>query len=171
MGAIDRGLGVVALHVAILGLQDAALGMGEVTLRLAVGLRLRRRSRVAGLLGAFRLALLLRLGARFRLRLGGGPGFGLQLGLGLADLLKPLLLVGYPVGHLVAALVAVEPVLLPIGGLRRLEPAIDLGLEFRFPLFHPNIAHRLVPGPIGLYLMAVQTNIPQLHQARPLRQP
>src|SRR5260370_16801340 len=100
MGAIDRGLGVVALHVAILGLQDAALGIGEVALRLAVGLRLRRRSRLAGLLAAFRLALLLRLGARFRLRLGGGPGFGLQLGLGLADLLKPPLLFRYPLPHL-----------------------------------------------------------------------
>src|SRR5665213_1192604 len=40
---IDRGLGVVALDVAVLGLEDTALGIGEVALRLAVGLALRRQ--------------------------------------------------------------------------------------------------------------------------------
>src|SRR6478609_1578100 len=54
--------------------------------------------------------------------LGCGLGFGLQRGLGLAYLLKPLLLVGHPIRHLVAALVAVELVLLRIGGLGGLEP-------------------------------------------------
>src|SRR5829696_6099923 len=38
-GPIDSGLRVVALDVAILGLQDAALRIGEVALRLAGGLR------------------------------------------------------------------------------------------------------------------------------------
>src|SRR6185437_1129834 len=97
---IDRGLGVVALDVTVLGLQDAAFRVGEIALRLAVGLRFRRR--LAALLAAF----------------------GVQRGLGLAYLLKPFLLVGHPIGHLVAALVAVELVLLRIGGLGGLEPAI-----------------------------------------------
>ena len=35
---IDRGLGVIALDITILGLQDAAFRIGEVALRLAVGL-------------------------------------------------------------------------------------------------------------------------------------
>jgi hypothetical protein len=56
MGAVDGGLGVVALDVAVLGLEDAALEIGEVALRLAVGLRLRRHRCPAARLAAFRLA-------------------------------------------------------------------------------------------------------------------
>ena len=52
MGTIDRGLGVVALDVTVLGLQDAALRVGEIALRRAVGLGFRRR--LAALLAAFR---------------------------------------------------------------------------------------------------------------------
>src|SRR4029077_18731131 len=51
--AIDRRLRVVALDVSVLGLQDAALVIGEVALRLAVGLGRRRRWRLAVLLATF----------------------------------------------------------------------------------------------------------------------
>ena len=104
-----------------------------------------------------RAAPLLRRRGRLRCRL--------QRGLGLTDPLQPLLLVGHPIGHLIAALVAVELVLLLIGRLRRLEPALDLGLELRFPLLHALVAHRLVPGRVGLDLGAVQRHVPQLHQS------
>src|SRR6476660_8013771 len=87
--------------------------------------------------------------------------FGLQRGLGLAYLLKPLLLVGHPIGHLVAALVAVELVLLRIGGLGGLEPAIDLRFKLRFPLLHPIVAHRLVLGRVRLDTGAVERHVPE----------
>src|SRR5437762_13508426 len=110
--SIDCGLRVIALDVTILGLQDAALRFGEVALRLAVLLLFRRRRWLAGLLAAFFLALLFRLFAASHLFCGGGFGFRLQLRLGGTDLRNPLLLVGHPVGHLVATLVAVELVFL-----------------------------------------------------------
>src|ERR1700734_1651921 len=47
---IDGGLRVVALDVAVLGQKHAALGIGEVSLRLALGLLFRRRGRLAVLL-------------------------------------------------------------------------------------------------------------------------
>src|SRR4029077_21035140 len=84
MGTIDRGLGVVTLDVTVLGLQDAAFRVGEIALRLAVGLRFRRR--LAALLAAFGDATLLGFGP-LALHLGCGLGFGLQRGLGLAYLL------------------------------------------------------------------------------------
>src|SRR5579883_2040749 len=58
---IDRSLRVVALDVAVLGLQDAAVRIGEIALRLAVGLALRRRWRPAAPFAAFGDALLLGL--------------------------------------------------------------------------------------------------------------
>ncbi|ESW76192.1 hypothetical protein X772_32340 [Mesorhizobium sp. LSJC280B00] len=162
----DSGLRIVALNVTVLGLQDAASRIGEVALRLALRLRLRWRRRLAVLLAALCLALLLRLVPAAHLFFGGGLGFGLQFGLGLANLLQSLLLVGHPIGHLVAALLAVELVLLPIGRLRGFEPAVDLGLELRFPLLHALVAHRLVLGRVGLDLGAVERHVPELHQSR-----
>src|SRR5580700_9252818 len=134
--AIDRRLGVVALDVAILGLQDAALRIGEVALRLAVRFRARRRRCPAVLFPPSGLALLFRLFSVAPLCFGGGLSFRFQRGLGLADLLQPLPLVGHPGGHLIAALLAVPPVLLGIGGLGGGKPAVDLGLDLRFPLLH-----------------------------------
>ena len=59
-----------------------------------------------------------------------GFRLGLQFGLGRADLLNALLLVGHPFGHLVAALVAAEgPVLLGVRSLGRAQPPLDLGLS------------------------------------------
>jgi hypothetical protein len=54
----DRGLGIEALDVAILGLQDAALRISEVALRFAVGLLFRRCGRLAALFAASGDALL-----------------------------------------------------------------------------------------------------------------
>src|SRR5215217_7258665 len=148
-GPIDSGLRVVALDVAILGLQDAALRIGEVALRLAIGLRFRRCRRPAALFPVFRKALLLCLFAPPLLLFGGGFGLGLQRGLGFPDLLKPLLLVGDPIRHLVAALVAVEPVVLRIGRFGSLKPAVDFGLELRLPLLHALVAHGFVLGGVA----------------------
>jgi hypothetical protein len=122
------------------------------------------------LFAAFRDALLLCLGSPSRLFLGGGFGFRLQLSPGFANLLKPLLLVGHPIGHLIATLAAVEPVLLRIGGLRGFEPAVNLGRQLRFALLHALVAHRLVLGGIRLDLAAVERNVPELHQPGPLNQ-
>ncbi len=162
---IDSGLRVVALDVAVLGLQDAALRIGEVALRLAVGLLFRRRRRLAVLLAPLRYALLFRLRPAPLLLFGGGFGFRFQFGLGLADLLQPFLLVGHPIGHLIATLWAVELVLLCIGRLGRFQPAVDLGGKLRFPLLHALVAHRLVFGRVRLDLGAVERDVPELHQA------
>src|SRR5262249_47967855 len=153
---------IVALDVTVFGLQDAAFRIGEVALRLVLGLLTGRRRPLAALLAAFGDALLVCLFLAPRLLFGGRLGFGLERGLGLADLLKPLLLVGHPIGHLIAAPVAVELVLLPIGRLRGFEPAVDLGLQFRFPLLHALVAHRLVLGRVGLDLGAVERHVPEL---------
>ena len=141
---------------------------GSVKLRCALpsGSSSGRRRRLAVLFAAFRDALLLCLFPPPRLLFGGRLGFGLERGLGLPDLLQPLLLVGHPIGHLVAALVAVELVLLLIGRLRGFKPAVDLGLQLRFPLLHALVAHRLVLGRVGLDLGAVQRHVPELHQSR-----
>ena len=80
---IDSGLRIVALDVAVLGLQDAAFRIGEVALRLAVRLLFRRRRRPPVLLASFRDALLLGLVPAPLLRLGRRFGFRLQFSLGL----------------------------------------------------------------------------------------
>src|SRR6266851_6035607 len=69
---VHGGLRIEALDVAVLGLQDAALRIGEVALRLAVGLLARRRRLRAGLFAACRLALLLGRRPPLSLLLGGG---------------------------------------------------------------------------------------------------
>ena len=140
---------------------------GSVKLRcvLPSGSLLRRRRRPAALFTAFRDALLFRLAPTLSLLFGGGFGFRLQLSLGLAYLLQPLLFVGDPIGHLIATFVAVQPILLRIRGLGGFEPAVDLGLKLRFPLLHPLVAHRLVFRRIRLDLGAVQRHMPELHQA------
>jgi hypothetical protein len=116
-GAVHGGLCVPALDVAVLGQQHAALRVGEVALRLAIGLRARRLGGLAVLLAALRDAFLLGLRLAPRLLLGGCLRFSLQLGLRGADLGQPLLLVGNPAGQLVAAPGPVQLVLLSVGGL------------------------------------------------------
>ena len=116
---IDSGLRVVALDVTILGLQDAALRIGEVALRLAIGLGSRRCRRPAVLFASLRKALLFRRRPAPHLLFGRGFGFRLQFRLGLADLGEPLLFVGHPSGHLVATPGSVQLVLLRIGGFGR----------------------------------------------------
>ena len=124
-----------------------------------------RRGRLAVLLASLGDALLFRLFPAPCLLRGGGFGFRLQLGFGLAYFLKPPLLVGHPIGHLIAALLAVELVLLCIGGFGRDQSAVDLGLKLRFPLLHALIAHRLVFRGVRFDLSAVERHVPELHQA------
>src|SRR5687768_8427862 len=83
MPGIDRGLRVVALDEAVLGLEDAALGVGEVALRLVF--RDARRGRLLAF-AARRATLAIVLAARRRF----------ERRLGRADLRQPLLLVGDP---------------------------------------------------------------------------
>jgi len=107
---------------------------------------------------AFSCALALAAG-RFRL--------GLQFGLRRLDLLGPLLLVGGPSRHLLAALVAAES--LVFLGVRRLggaQPFRRLGLELSRPLGHALVAHRLVLGGVRLDLRAVERDMAELHQSR-----
>ena len=163
--AIDGGLGVIALDVAILGLHDAALRIGEVALGLAVGLGFRRCRRSAVLFAAFGVALLFRLGPRRISSSAAALASASSSALACADLLEPLLFVGHPIRHLVAALAAVELVLLRIGGFGRFQPAVDLRLKLGFPLPHVRIAHGLMLGGVRLDLGAVERDMPELHQA------
>src|SRR5258706_1238664 len=120
MGAIDGGLCVVALDEAVFGRHHAAVGIGEVALRLVArlcrdGLGLASRPALA--------AVVVRLRGSF----GFGFGFGFQRGLGGTDLLEPLLFVGHPLGHLVATLRGSELTILSLVGLGGLsQPALDL---------------------------------------------
>src|SRR4051794_12233482 len=79
-------------------------------------------------------------------RLFGGGSFGVrfQRRLGGADRLDPLLLVGDPVGHLIAACVAVQLVIVGIRGLGRAQPVVDFSLQLGLACLHALIAHRLV---------------------------
>src|SRR6266542_4410892 len=146
--AIDGRLRVIALYESILGFENTAFRIGEVALCLCGRLVGRRRGGLAGLLAALGLAALLLLGLDATLLVGRGLRLGLQLSLGLGDPGDPLLLVGDPVGQLVAAFVAVQLVLFGIGGLGGGQPAIDLGLQLGLAPLHPIVAHRLVFGRI-----------------------
>ena len=131
-----------------------------------------RRGGSSGFLAAFGLSFLLRLGPRLPLRFGGGSRLGLQFGLGCADLLGAPLLVGDPVRHLVAALVAPEGGV--FAGVRRrrgVHPGVDLGFQFRRALAHPLVAHRFVLGGVGLDLRPVERDMAELDQPGPLAQP
>ena len=94
---------------------------------------------------------------RFRLRL--------QFGLRRPDLLGPLLLVGDPIGRLLAAHVAAEGlVLLDVSSLGRAQPARDLGFKLSRALGHAFVAHRLVLGGVRLDLRPVERDMAKLHQ-------
>src|SRR5258707_12783437 len=152
MGVIDGGLCVVALDEAVFGRHYAAVGIGEVALRLVArlcrdGLGLASRPALAAVTGA--IVVRLRGGFGF----GGSLGFGFQRGLGGTDLLEPLLFIGHPVGHLVATLGGSELTVLGLVGLGGLgEPALDFGCKPRVGLFHPAIAPRPVAPGLGLDL-------------------
>jgi hypothetical protein len=74
----------------------------------------------------------LRLSRCFELGLGRRLRLRFQFGLGLADPLGTPLLVGDPIRHLVAGLVAtVQLVLLGVRRRSRAEPLGDLGFQFR----------------------------------------
>src|SRR3981189_383430 len=161
-GAIDGGLCVVALDEAVFGRHHAAVGIGEVALRLVArlcrdGLGLASRPALAAVAGA----VVVRLRGSF------GFGFSFQRGLGGPDLLQPLLFVGHPLGHLVATLRGSELTILSLVGLGGLsQPALDLRRKPRLGRFHPAIAHRLVDPGIGLDLCAVERHMAHSHYPR-----
>ncbi len=87
------------------------------------------------------------------------------------DLLGPLLLVGDPVRHLIAALVAAERLVLPrVRRFGSAHPLGDLGVEFRRPLGHALVAHRLVFRGVRLDLRSVERDMPELRQPGPFAQ-
>lgn len=101
--AINGGLRVITLDVAILGLQDAAFRIGKIALRRPVGLIFWRLWRLAVLFASLSLALFLGLGLQAALFLRRSFGLGFKRGFGLADFGEPLLFVGDPVRQLIAA--------------------------------------------------------------------
>jgi hypothetical protein len=120
---------------------------------------------------ASRFSLLGRLGLCFELGFGRSLRLRLQLGLGVTDLLGTPLLVGDPIRHLLAGLVAaVQLVLLGVRRLGRAEPHGHLGFQLRCALFHALVAHRLVLRRIGFDLGSIQRHMPELNQARLLAQ-
>ena len=140
---------------------------GSVKLRPRLGiggLRWRRR-RFARLLAAFGLALLFLFGldpALFRRR---QFGVRLQCGYRLLDLRQPLLLVGGPIRHLVAALVLAESLVLQ--GIRRLggrQHASHLGFQFRLAFLHAFITHRFMFRRVRLDLRAIKCDVAEFDQ-------
>src|SRR6266851_10251219 len=83
--AIHRSLRVIGLNEPVLALHDAAFGIGEVALRLAVRGAARRPRLLTWLLAPRRPALLFRRGVGPRLRPGCRPRLPLEPRLGLAD--------------------------------------------------------------------------------------
>jgi hypothetical protein len=84
LGVAIGGLRVVALDEAVRGLENTALGVGEMALRLAVGLLASRLRLLARLRAAFRRCRSSASALAFAA--GGGFGFGLERRLGLPDL-------------------------------------------------------------------------------------
>jgi len=92
-------------------------------------------------------------------------GFRFQRRLGGADRLDPLLLVGDPFGHLIAAFVAVQLVLCGVRALGRAQPTVDFGLKLGLARLHALIAYGLVLRGVRLDLGAVERHVAELHEA------
>ena len=108
-----------------------------VLLRFGIGLFGRRGGGLSRFLAALGSSPLLGLGLDFGLGRRGRFRFGLQFGLRRPDLRGALLLVGDPLGQLLAALVAAKgPVLLGVRSLGGAQPLLNLGLELRRTLLH-----------------------------------
>ena len=161
---IDRGLTIVGLYKPILRFHDAALRVGEVLLCFCVGLVSDRRRWLTRLLAAFLLPLGFGLGCCLALLLGCGFSLCLQLNFRLPDLLGARLLVGDPLRHLVAALVAMQLIFRRIGHLGCGQPPGDLCFQLGCALFHARIAHRLVLRCVRFDLRDVERDMPKLDQ-------
>jgi hypothetical protein len=121
-------LGVVALHGAGAGVQEAAVGVGGVGGRVGVGGFLRPALELPG-----RPALGLRCrgvgGDALLVGLLAGGGLGLQLRLGLPQPRQPAGLARQRLGQLVPTGVPEEPVLAPVGRGGLAQELCNLGLE------------------------------------------
>jgi hypothetical protein len=134
MRGVDRELAVVALDEAVPGLHDPAVGIGEVALR-PLGRTAVRGARPPAIIHHARGRAGLGVPGRHL-----GPGLGLQSGFGRPDALQPRLLVGDPVGQLVATLLgAVLGVLGGVSGLGLGQPSLDFGRERRLGPRHPTV--------------------------------
>ena len=169
--AFDGGLSVVGLHEPVLALHDTAIRIGEVLLGFGIGLGRGRGSFRSGFLAPLGFTLLCRLGLCFELGCGRRLRLRLQVGLGGADPLGTPLLIGDPLRHLLAGLIAaVQLVLLGVRRLGRAEPLGDLGFQLGGAIVHALVAHRLVLRRVGLDLGAIERDMPELHQAGLLAQ-
>ena len=131
---------------------DAGVGVGEVALRHVLG-----DPRMTPAIG---LSLLSSL-----------PGQGLQRRIGFPYLSQPALPEGPFLRQFISPLVlAVPAVLLIVHFLGSPEQLGHLSRQLPFLLFHPAVAHRLIPGGVGLNLGAVQRHVAQPHQSSPLAQ-
>src|SRR5580700_9850919 len=81
------------------------------------------------------------------------------------------LLIGNPIRHLLAGLVAaMQLVLRGIRRLGRAEPLGDLGFQLPGALFHTLVAHRLVLRGVGFDLGAIERHMPELDETGLLAQ-
>ena len=93
----------------------------------------------------------------------------LQHRLGRPNGLEPLLAARQFGGQFIAAPIgAIRGIIPDIRSLGLLQQRIDFGLQPRLIRHHPSITHGLVLRRIGLDLGAIQCNVAQLHQPRPL---
>ena len=138
-----------------------------VFLRFGIGLFGRRGGGLSRFLAALGPSPFLALGLRFGLGRRSRFRLGLQFGLRRPDLLGALLLVGDPIGQLLAALIRAEGlVVLGVRSLGGAQPSLNLGLALRRPLAHALVAHRLVLGGVRLDLRSVERDMAELHQSR-----
>ena len=139
---------------------------GSVKFFWALGRARRRGERLSDPVSCgLRLVASPRLSLRFDLGFGGRFRLGLQFGLRRPDLLGAPLLVGDPLRHLLAGLVAaVQLVLLGVRRLGGAQPPADLGLQLRRALLHALVAHRLVLGGVRLDLRPVERDMAELHE-------
>ena len=164
---IDGGLAVVPLDHAALrpgGRHDPALRIGKVALSRGRGdgagrLRWTTPARPRRLAGR-----LLHRGRRLRLLL--------QDRLRRPNRLEPLLSARHLGGPLIAVPVgAIDHIVLRIGGLGLRQQRLDRRLQSRLLLHHPVVAHGFMLRGVRLDLGAIQGDMAQLDQARPLTQP
>ena len=110
-------------------------------------------------------------GPRCVLRRRGDTRLGFERRARGTDAGEPLLLVGHPVRHLIAAPFGPVLAILAIIGVRcRVEPGLHLRGQFGFHLLHARIAHGLVLGGVGAQLGPVHRHMAEAHQTRPLAQ-
>ena len=164
---IDRDLAVVAGDEPALARHDAAVAVGEVTLRLV-----RRRVGGAVLAGPAAPACQ-KMGRVRRGSVRPGPALASASSCALAARIRSRrrCLSAIQAGVSSPRLAPCWGVLGGVGGIGLVQPGRDLGGKFRFLAHHMLVAHRLVLAGIRLELGTVHSHVPQLDQPGRLAQP